>query len=98
MAEPKNHDPLLEPVSTIARRDVAIIPEDSTVQQALDGIRSRGVGERIVYFYVADGEGRLVGVIPTRRLLMALLGEHDFRDHDPADRDPSPERDDSGCA
>ncbi len=75
MADMKNLRSLHEPVMTIARRDVAVIGEESTVQQALDGIRSRGVGERIVYFYVADGEDRLAGVIPTRRLLTASLEE-----------------------
>ncbi|NLH15023.1 MAG: magnesium transporter [Phycisphaerae bacterium] len=75
MADTKQLQNLLEPVMTIARQDVAVIREDSTVQQALDGIRSRGVGELIVYFYVADKEDRLVGVIPTRRLLTASLEE-----------------------
>lgn len=73
MAEPKKHDPLLEPVSTIARQDASILRAESTVRQALDGIRSEGVGGRIVYFYVADGDDRLVGVVPTRRLLTASL-------------------------
>ena len=34
-------------------------------------LRSRTIGEKIVYFYVNNPEGRLVGVVPTRRLLMS---------------------------
>lgn len=42
-----------------------------TVGEALNLIRSQGesVGEKIVYFYVADEMNKLVGVLPTRRLL-----------------------------
>lgn len=47
--------------------------EDFTVQDALDAIRHKGVGERIVYFYVTNAEGKLTGVVPTRRLLTAPL-------------------------
>jgi magnesium transporter len=39
----------------------------------LDAIRQRGIGEKIVYFYVVDSEERLAGVLPTRRLLTAPL-------------------------
>ena len=44
------------------------------VQEALDTIRREGVGERVIYFYAVDQEGRLAGVLPTRRLLTADLG------------------------
>jgi len=47
--------------------------QNLTVQQALDIIRQRGIGEKIVYFYAVDAEDRLVGVLPTRRLLTAPL-------------------------
>jgi magnesium transporter len=53
------------------RRDLTPLVEDLTVQEALDFVRQQGLGERIVYFYVVDASGRLVGVIPTRRLLTA---------------------------
>lgn len=68
-------DHLNQPVLDYARRDVASLREDFTVQQAFDAIRQRGVGEKIVYFYVVNGEGQLTGVLPTRRLLTAPLGE-----------------------
>ena len=58
-----------EPVTTVARKDFATIQMDCTVQQALDTIRDRGLGERITYFYVVNDRQELVGVLPTRRLL-----------------------------
>ena len=58
-----------EPVMTVARKDFATIQQDCTVQQALDTIRDRGLGERITYFYVVNDRQELVGVLPTRRLL-----------------------------
>ena len=62
---------LHEPISTVARKDVAALREGITVQQALESIRLQGLGEKIVYFYVVDEDDRLVGVLPTRRLLTA---------------------------
>ena len=66
-------DHLHQPVLAVARQDAAILPEAFTVQQALDAIRQRGVGEKIVYFYVVDAAERLAGVVPTRQLLTAPL-------------------------
>jgi magnesium transporter len=66
---------LLQPVATVARKDAATLRADATIQQALDAIRQRGIGEKIVYFYVVDAEERLAGVLPTRRLLTAPLGQ-----------------------
>ena len=66
-------DHLHQPVLAVTRKDVATLHQDFTVQQALDAIRQRGVGERIVYFYVVDADDRLAGVLPTRRLLTAAL-------------------------
>ena len=64
---------LNEPVLRFARKDYATLNQNFTVEQALASIRQRGIGEKIVYFYVVDDEERLVGVVPTRRLLMASL-------------------------
>lgn len=52
---------------------MAILDQNLSIHQALDAIRSKGVGEKIVYFYVVDNENRLVGVLPTRRLLTTDL-------------------------
>ncbi|HYP52788.1 MAG TPA: magnesium transporter [Pyrinomonadaceae bacterium] len=62
-------DHLREPVLRYARHDFPIIRDHVTVGEALALIRREGVGERIIYFYVLDGEGLLTGIIPTRRLL-----------------------------
>ncbi|HZF00499.1 MAG TPA: magnesium transporter [Methylomirabilota bacterium] len=64
---------LNEPVMRFARKDFATLNQNLTVEQALASIRQRGVGEKIVYFYVVDDAEQLVGVVPTRRLLMAAL-------------------------
>ena len=64
---------LNEPVLRFARTDFTTLNQSLTVEQALASIRQRGVGEKIVYFYVVDDAEKLVGVVPTRRLLMAPL-------------------------
>ena len=66
---------LHEPVLAFARKDFTTLQQDLTVQQALDAVRQHGVGEKIVYFYVVDQAQRLVGVVPTRRLLIAPLDQ-----------------------
>lgn len=69
---PLEKDHLTEPVLSEARRDFVTLPQDITIGEALEQIRKEGVGEKIVYFYVVDDEARLVGVLPTRRLLTAM--------------------------
>ena len=64
-----------QPVTAIARKDFVVLRQDLTVQEALDAIRRSDLGERIVYFYIVDNQDRLVGVVPTRRLLTAELGQ-----------------------
>lgn len=63
------------PVVDVMHRDVTKIHYNFTVQQTLDVIREEGLGERIVYFYVVDDDDRLVGVVPTRRLLTAPIDQ-----------------------
>lgn len=60
---------LQEPVVKYARTDFPLLQEDVTVQKAFEIIRQRGLGEKIIYFYVVDDKQRLTGVLPTRRLL-----------------------------
>jgi len=57
------------------RKDFASFNKNISVNEALQEIRKKGLGERIVYFYVVDDEEKLVGVLPTRRILMAEPGE-----------------------
>jgi magnesium transporter len=76
VAAPKpGSEHLDEPVLPFARQDFATLAQDLTVDQALAAIRSRGVGEKVIYFYVVDEAQRLVGVVPTRRLLVAQLNQ-----------------------
>jgi magnesium transporter len=69
-ASPQHLD---QPVSQFIRKDFAQLLESMTAREALDAVREQGLGEKIVYFYVVDERGRLVGVLPTRRLLTAAL-------------------------
>jgi magnesium transporter len=59
------------PAMEYARKDFPLLEADSSVEKALQTIRSEGVGERVIYFYAVDDHKRLVGVVPTRRLLTA---------------------------
>ena len=61
------------PVAEHARKDFPLLDARMSVAEALDRIRREGVGERVIYFFATDAEGRLVGVLPTRRLLTAPL-------------------------
>ncbi|MCU0876675.1 MAG: magnesium transporter [Pirellulaceae bacterium] len=56
-----------------AHRDFAYVRIQHTVAEALAAIRASDVQSRIVYFYVLDEEGRLAGVLPTRRLLLSAV-------------------------
>ncbi len=56
-----------------ARKDFPLLRAGMTVGEALERIRREGVGERVIYFYAIDNQERLVGVVPTRRLLTASL-------------------------
>jgi magnesium transporter len=57
------------PVREYARKDIPLLRAEASVQKALETIRREGVGERVIYFYAVDDQKRLVGVVPTRRLL-----------------------------
>lgn len=59
------------PALSYARHDFPLLEAAANVQSALEKIRREGIGERVVYFYAVDEGQRLVGVVPTRRLLTA---------------------------
>src|SRR5438132_8850702 len=61
------------PIVEHARKDFPLLDEDMMVGKALERIRREGIGERVIYFYAVDERKRLVGVVPTRRLLIASL-------------------------
>jgi magnesium transporter len=56
-----------------ARKDFPLLDAKMSVADALDRIRREGIGERVIYFFATDTNGKLVGVLPTRRLLTAPL-------------------------
>ena len=59
------------PVAPHVRREFTRLRADQTVAEALDWLRANPPGERILYFYVLSDDGRLEGVVPTRRLVLA---------------------------
>src|SRR5689334_15424114 len=59
------------PVVEHARKDFPLLDAEMTIADALERIRREGIGERVIYFFAVDREKRLVGVLPTRRLLTA---------------------------
>jgi magnesium transporter len=73
MSQDEQH--LQQPILSVARRDFSTLRKEWTVAQALEAIRRQGVGEKIIYFYVVDEAQRLLGVVPTRRLLTAPLDQ-----------------------
>lgn len=71
MTERLTSEVLHRPVREHMRADFIRLNPDLTVAQALDLILEKQPAGRIIYFYVADGNGRLLGVVPTRRLLLS---------------------------
>jgi magnesium transporter len=62
---------LNDPVTKHMRGDFTQLRIEQTVAQALAQIRECQPQGRIIYFYVTDADGRLQGVVPTRRLLLS---------------------------
>lgn len=62
---------LADPVTQHMRTDFARLAAGHTVGEAIATARAAPPNGRIVYFYVLDEEGRLQGVVPTRRLLLS---------------------------
>jgi magnesium transporter len=52
-------------------QDFPRLSADQTVGQALAWLRDHPPQGRIIYFYVVDQQGRLRGVVPTRRLVLS---------------------------
>ena len=71
MSEPVRTPDFNSPIAAHARKDFPLLDASMNVAQALERIRREGVGERVIYFFATDEEKRLVGVLPTRRLLTA---------------------------
>ena len=63
---------LNEPVSKHAREDFTTLYPQWSVGEALEHMRRFPPPGRIIYFYVVDEQMKLLGVVPTRRLLLSL--------------------------
>lgn len=64
-----------QPVLPHVAKATATIHAEQTAAQAVESLRSKPLAERIVYFYVLDETEKLIGVVPTRRLLVARPDE-----------------------
>jgi magnesium transporter len=62
---------LHDPVTAHMHQDFTRVFLGQTVGEALDGLRQNPPKGRIIYFYVVDEQGRLQGVVPTRRLVLS---------------------------
>lgn len=63
-------DRLNDPVTRHMRTNIARLRAGQTVAQSLASLREKPPEGRIVYFYVTDEHEQLLGVVPTRRLLL----------------------------
>ncbi|QDU34157.1 Magnesium transporter MgtE [Poriferisphaera corsica] len=75
-------DILDQPISTYMHEPQTVVCANETVRDAIQTLRQSKVEQTITYLYVVDNheKSRLVGVLPTRRLLLAdsddtLLGD-----------------------
>ncbi|SFJ19194.1 magnesium transporter [Planctomicrobium piriforme] len=66
-------DILNEPVTAHMGVAAPLLQSTQTVAESLELIRSRQDIGQVVYFYVVDEERRLLGVVPTRKLLLSGL-------------------------
>src|SRR5208283_556723 len=70
MAAPLTPANLNDPVTTHMHQDFTRLQLGQSIGEAIDWLRRHPPPGRIIYFYVVDEEGRLCGVVPTRRLLL----------------------------
>src|SRR5262245_47470217 len=62
---------LAAPVTGRMHQGFTRLRAGQTVGEALDWLRRYPPSGRVIYFYVVDDEARLLGVVPTRRLLLS---------------------------
>ena len=58
-------------IEGLVRRDFPTVREDATVETVFQKFREAGLHHKIIYLYVLDNAGKLLGVLPLRRLLVA---------------------------
>src|SRR5947209_20311304 len=64
---------LHDPVTKRMHQNYTRLRVGQTVGEALDWLRRNPPPGRVIYFYVVDDDGRLRGVLPTRRLVLSPL-------------------------
>ena len=64
-----------EPVLNHIQSDFELLRQEWTVHETIEHLRNLNVGEKIVYFYVVGENNRLVGVVPTRKLLLSAADQ-----------------------
>ena len=62
---------LHEPILPLARPAHVVLHPEQTIAETLDRIRASSDALSLHYFYVVDDHGKLVGVLPARRLVVA---------------------------
>jgi magnesium transporter len=62
---------LQDPVTSHLHQNFTRLAVSQTVGAALEWLRANPPPGRIIYLYVVDPDGKLCGVVPTRRLLLA---------------------------
>jgi magnesium transporter len=72
MPQPLTQANLNDPVSKHVHTEFVRLAAGFTVGQALDWLRQNPPRERVLYFYVVDESDHLIGIVPTRRLLLSL--------------------------
>jgi magnesium transporter len=60
-----------EPIIKYTRHDFDPLNQGQTVAAALEQVRAKPPTGRVLYFYVVDDDDRLVGVVPTRLMLLS---------------------------
>jgi magnesium transporter len=66
---PISHEQLYDPILPYVRAAALTVKPDDTIGHALESARGLPATEVILYCYVVDDAGRLVGFVPIRRLL-----------------------------
>ncbi len=64
-------DILGDPVTKHMRQDLTCLAVGQTVGESLASLRANPPAGRVLYLYVVDADGKLAGVVPTRRLLLS---------------------------
>ena len=64
-----------EPVINHVQSDFGLLRQEWTVHETIEHLRTLNIGDKIIYFYVVGENDRLVGVVPTRKLLMSAADQ-----------------------